>query len=215
MHYTQASLVLRFAKISSRYHKIKRITIVKLRVATKMSRKATPYQLGHGLMYAIKVVLIASNDNVTCRCKFCVYKGCDEVEVDVASRKRKQRSNILYFTKSFLPSKYHNHHVGQHGASWTLYRSLSITENKAYFDDKIKHTNTLHVHMDLAMDTLKFVISKSIAKMIIDNLFFQDDKQLDKCSSNNSDDDMDVANAIAHKAAKKANQKTNAMRLCD
>jgi hypothetical protein len=137
-----------------------------------MSRKATPYQPEHGLMYTIEVVSTASNGNVTCRCKFCVYEGCDEVEVGVAGRKRKQRSDIQYFTKSFLPGKYRNHHVGQHGASWTLYQLLSITEKKAYFDDKIKHTNTLHVHMDLATDTLEFVISRSIVETIIGDLFF-------------------------------------------
>jgi hypothetical protein len=71
------------------------------------------------------------------------------------------------------------------------------------------------MHMDLATDTLEFVISRSIAKTIIDDLFFWDDKQLDECNGNNSDDDMDAANAIACKAAKKASQKTNAMKLCD
>ncbi len=174
-----------------------------------------PYQLGHGLTYAIEVVSTTSNGNVTCRCKFCVYEGRDEVEDGVASHKRKQHSDIQYFTKSFHLGKYRNHHVGQHGASWMLYQLLSITEKKANFDDKIKHTNTLHMHMDLATDTLEFVISRSIAKTIIDDLFFWDDKQLDECNGNNSDDDMDVANAIACKAAKKASQKTNAMKLCD
>jgi hypothetical protein len=44
---------------------------------------------------------------------------------------------------------------------------LSIIEKKAYFDGKIKHTNTLHTHMDLATDTLEFVINRNIAEMII------------------------------------------------
>ncbi len=94
------------------------------------------------------------------------------MEDGAAGHKRKQHSDIQYFTKSFLPGKYRSHHVGQHGASWTLYQSLSITEKKANFDDKIKHTNTLHTHMDLATDTFEFVISRSIAKTIIDDLFF-------------------------------------------
>ncbi|CAK9874809.1 unnamed protein product [Sphagnum jensenii] len=112
-----------------------------------------PYQPGHGLTYAIKVVSMASNGDLICRCKFCVYEGHDEVEVGVAGRKHKQCSNIQYFSKPFLLGKYRNHHVRQHGASWTLYQSLLVTEKKAYFDGKIKHTNTLHTHMDLATDT--------------------------------------------------------------
>ncbi|CAM6024322.1 unnamed protein product [Sphagnum balticum] len=170
-----------------------------------MSRKATPYQPRHGLTYAIEVVSMASNGDMTCQCKFYVY----EVEVGVVGRKRKQRSDIQYFTKPFLPG----HHVGQHGASWTLYQLLLVTKKKAYFDDKIKHTNTLHAHMDMATDTFKFVIRRSIVETIIDDLFFRDDEQFDECSGN--DDDVDAAVAIACKVAKKANQKTNAMRLFD
>ncbi len=53
---------------------------------------------------------------------------------------------------------------------------LLVTEKKAYFDGKIKHTNTLHAHMDLAMDTLEFVINRSIIETIIDDLFFRDNE---------------------------------------
>ncbi len=77
-----------------------------------MSRKTMPYQLGHGLTYAIEVVSTTFNDDVTCRCKFYVYEGCDEVEVGVTGCKRKQRFDIQYFTKLFLPDKYRSHHVG-------------------------------------------------------------------------------------------------------
>ncbi len=85
----QASLVLQFAKNSSQYRKIKPVAIAKLRVAAEMSRKATPYQPGHGLMYAIEVVLTASNGDVTCQCKFYVYEGRNEVEVGIVGRKCK------------------------------------------------------------------------------------------------------------------------------
>ncbi|CAM6007626.1 unnamed protein product [Sphagnum balticum] len=34
---------------------------------------------------------MASNDDVTCQCNFCVYEGRDEVDVGVAGPKRKQR----------------------------------------------------------------------------------------------------------------------------
>ncbi len=50
-----------------------------------MSRKATPYQPRHDLTYAIEVISMGSNGDVTCQCKFYVY----EVEVGVTGRKRK------------------------------------------------------------------------------------------------------------------------------
>lgn len=59
-----------------------------------MLRKATPYQPRRGLTYAIEVILTASNDDETCRCKFCIYEGHDKVKVIVVGRKCKQRSNI-------------------------------------------------------------------------------------------------------------------------
>jgi hypothetical protein len=86
------------------------------------------------------------------------------VEVSIVGHKRKQRSDIQYFTKPFFLGKCRHHHVRQHGASWMFYQLLSLTEKKGYFDDKIKHTNTLHMHMDLATDTLKFVIKRASLK---------------------------------------------------
>jgi len=59
--------------------------------------------------------------------------------------------------------------------------------------------------MDLAMDTLEFVIRRSIAEMIINDLFFRDNEQFNECSDNDNDNDMDMADAIARKAIKKAN----------
>jgi len=59
--------------------------------------------------------------------------------------------------------------------------------------------------MDLAIDTFKFIISRSIAETIIDDLFFRDDEQLDECNGNDNDDDVDTADAITRKVAKKAN----------
>ncbi len=59
--------------------------------------------------------------------------------------------------------------------------------------------------MDLATDTLEFVISKSIIETIIGDLFFRDDEQFDECSGNDSDDDMDVAVTITYKVVKEAN----------
>jgi len=85
-----------------------------------------------------------------------------------------------------------------------------VIEKKAYFDGKIKHTNMLHAHMDLAMDTLEFVIKRSIGE-----LFFRDDEQFDECSGNDSDVGVGATVAIACKVAKKANKNMNTMRLFD
>jgi hypothetical protein len=100
------------------------------------------------------------------------------VEVDVMGRKRKQRSDIKYFTKSFSPFKYRSHHEGQHAALWTEYQGMSVDQKKQYFNGCIKATNTLHHHFDMDKDTYEFFICTEIVDVIIGNLFFHDDEHL-------------------------------------
>jgi hypothetical protein len=69
--------------------------------------------------------------------------------------------------------------------------------------------------MDLAIDTFEFIINRTIVETIIDDMFFRDDEQFDECNGNDSDDNVDATIAITCKVAKKANQKTNAMKLFD
>jgi hypothetical protein len=80
-------------------------------------KKAVPFQKPHALEFALEVVLTAGNGNVIVRCLFCLHKGHDVIKVGVAGRKRKQRSDIKYFTTPFAPFKYRNHHKGQHASS--------------------------------------------------------------------------------------------------
>jgi hypothetical protein len=65
--------------------------------------------------------------------------------------------------------------------------------------------------MDLAIDTLTFLINAPIIETIVDDLFFCDDEQFHKFDDEESNDD--VTKAIAKKAATKAKQKANAMKL--
>jgi hypothetical protein len=65
--------------------------------------------------------------------------------------------------------------------------------------------------MDLATDTLTFLINVPIVDMIVGNLFFRNDEQLHKFDNKESDDN--IAKMIAKKAATKVKQKANAMKL--
>ncbi|CAN0345641.1 unnamed protein product [Lampetra fluviatilis] len=128
-------------------------------------------------------------------------RGRDVVEVTGDSgRKRKNRTDIKYFTKPFLPHQYRHHLEGQHKESWMLYQTLSPDEKKSYFNGMAKRTNTLHNYMDLSTASIDYVIQNSIIETIIGDLFFRDDDE-------DSGDDEDAAAAIAKKAAKKAKEK--------
>ena len=64
--------------------------------------------------------------------------------------------------------------------------------------------------MTLKNDTLNYDISAPIVDTSIGDMFFRDEEVL---ANVDSDSDADVANAIAEKAAKQANEKTNALNL--
>jgi len=66
--------------------------------------------------------------------------------------------------------------------------------------------------MTVKDDKLVFDISACIINTMIGDLFFRDDKVLANVDSD-SDSDDNVASAIANKAAKKAKEKTNALKL--
>jgi hypothetical protein len=173
-------------------------------------KKVTPFQKVHELTYAVKEVSKDAHGNVTVRCLFCVYEGCDIVEVGVAGWKRKQRSDIQYFTKSFAAYKYKSHHEGQHATSWITYQALSSEEKENYFNECIKKTNTLDHHFDHDKDTYEFFLSTEIVEVIIDDLFFRNDEQLKDIDD---DDEQNSANAARKKLVKKQNEKKNAMKL--
>jgi hypothetical protein len=108
------------------------------------NKKGTPFQKAHALDFALEIVSTDAHGDITVPCLFCLYHGRDVVEVSVAGRKRKQRSDIKYFTKPFSPFKYCSHHEGQHAASWTEYQGMLADQKKQYFNGCIKVTNTLH-----------------------------------------------------------------------
>ncbi len=142
-------------------------------------KKATPFQKAHELTYAVKDVSKDVRGDITVWCLLCVYEGHDVIEVGVAGWKRKQHSDIQYFTNSFATYKYKSHHEGQHAASWITYQALSSDEKENYFNECIKKTNTLYHHFDHDKDTYEFFLSTKIVEVIIDDLFFRDDEQLE------------------------------------
>jgi hypothetical protein len=175
------------------------------------SKKGTPFQKAHVLDFALEIVSTDAHGDVTVWCLFCLYQGRDVVEVNIARQKRKQHSDIKYFTKPFSLFKYHSHHEGQHATSWTEYQGTSVDQKKQCFNGRIKVTNTLHHHFDLDKDTYEFFICTEIVDVIIGDLFFHDDEQLKNINAD--DGEQNSANAIHNKLIEKQNEKKNAMKL--
>ncbi len=156
--------------------------------------KSTPFQTKHALEFGLEVISKDAKRDVILQHLLCVHECWDGVEVgDSLGRKRKSISTIKYFTKSFTPFNYH-YHLKQHIESWATYQTLSDQDKKEYFKSKVKRINTLHQHMDLITDSIKFVISANIVNTIIGNIFFCNDEQL--LNDSDSDNDLVAAEAI-------------------
>ncbi|CAK9258551.1 unnamed protein product [Sphagnum jensenii] len=105
---------------------------------------------------------------------------------------------------------YEGRQVVQHATSWTEYQMLSVDQKKQYFDGRIKATKTLHHHFDLDKDMYEFSFSADIVEVIIGDLFFRDDEQLE---DTDDDGEQNPADAARKELIKKKNEKKNAMKL--
>jgi hypothetical protein len=83
-------------------------------------------------------------------------------------------------------------------------------EKENYFNECIKKTNTLDHHFDHDKDTYEFFLSTEIVEVIISNLFFRDNEQLEDIDD---DDEQNLVNAARKKLVKKQSEKKNAMKL--
>ncbi len=89
-------------------------------------------------------------------------------------------------------------------------QSLSSEEKENYFNECIKKTNTLYHHFDYDKDTYEFFLSTEIVEVIIGDLFFRDDEQLEDIDD---DDEQNLVDVARKKLIKKQNEKKNVMKL--
>jgi hypothetical protein len=168
----------------------------------------TPFQDLHKLAWGVELISTSGDGSVTVRCMFCEYVGRDAAEIGpTTNRKRKARSGSHYYTAPFTLAKYKSH-LGQHKAAWAEYKAASIEDKKAFFDGRLKVSNTLHRYMDLSTDKLTFSVKSTIVDVIIREMFFRTDPVID-----DHDEDGDDEGAAAKKASKIAKMKVNTMKL--
>jgi len=80
---------------------------------------------------------------------------------------------------------------------------LLSEEKENYFNECIKKTNTLDHHFDHDKDTYEFFLSTEIVEVIIGDLFFRNDEQLEDIDDD--DDEQNPADAARKKLVKKQN----------
>ena len=110
------------------------------------------------------------------RCQFCNYIGKEDTIGE--KRKRGQIKTIKDWKSPFRPSNYRLHHEGQHGSTWAAYQKLDYEAKKTFFDNKLKHKDTIEGHFRSSKKTnIIHCIDASIVEKIIGNIFFHLDNQ--------------------------------------
>jgi hypothetical protein len=93
-----------------------------------------------------------------------------------------------------------------------------INSKKAYFNDKVKRANMMHMYIDTSHNAIHFTISLPIIDVIIKKLFYYcDDDQIianiDEVDNKDEEDHYMNMEKISKKAEKKIALKRNTMKL--
>ncbi|KAH8961769.1 hypothetical protein BDL97_05G065700 [Sphagnum fallax] len=119
-----------------------------------------------------------------------------------------QKVHALDFAFEIVSTDVHGDVIVQ--CLFYLYQGRDVVE-KQYFNGRIKATNMLHHHFDLDKDTYEFFICTEIVNVIINDLFFHNDEQLENIDANNGE--QNLADAVRKKLIEKQNEKKYAMKL--
>jgi hypothetical protein len=112
-------------------------------------------------------------------------------------------------------------HLKQHAETWEEYNELFVKRKNAYFDDKVKRINTVHMYINTNQGTICFTISLLIVDIIIKEMFYHDDDQIlasidevnDEVNKEDEEDHHMNMERIRKKAKKNIALKHNAMKL--
>lgn len=145
---------------------------------------------------------------VSISCKLCKFFGREEPD---AVRKRRRTTNMHTWKAPYRPAQFEKHYESQHTLQWKEWSEASKDERLNFFEGAIDRRNTLHNHMDIDEDVIKFTIDAPIVKTIIEDMMFCTEDEL---AAEEVDHDQDAAELDAAKTVAKAlNMKKNAMKL--
>ena len=131
--------------------------------AQRPAARNTPFQIQHVVEFGL---LILQRDRITAnicsvRCQFCIYNGKENAIGE--KRKRAQTDIPKDWTIPFRTSKYRDHHVSQHRGTWEAYQKLTYDQKKDYFEDKVKHNDTIEKHSAYPKGPIPFIISMHLS----------------------------------------------------
>ena len=90
----------------------------------------------------------------------------------------KQTENEKFWGPSFCPEYYRDHHEKQHHTRWEAYKLASTTDKQWYFNEKIKHKETIPHHFSTAHFYQIFEINTALIENVVGDMFFHSEDDI-------------------------------------
>ena len=146
--------------------------------AQKPTARTTKFQMQHIIEFGFQVIQCNIHTKEVCsvHCQFCNYIGKESA---IGEKHKCLQTEIVKDWKApFRTTNYRLHHEGQHQGTWAAYQKLSYEAKSIYFDNMIKHKDTINSHFGVSKRThTVYSINACIVDKIIGNIFFHPDDQ--------------------------------------
>ncbi|KAH9564271.1 hypothetical protein CY35_04G016800 [Sphagnum magellanicum] len=141
-----------------------------------MTKSRGSWQLSYWHKYALEVIRQEGACVKEARCKFYKYFGR---QILLNNRKRGPRRIDQFRADLML-----KHVEGQHAVKWAEYIALLSGEQDSFFDLVQFRANTMYQYIDMEGDEINLVISIEIVDVIIGEMLFRPEDELDAAAAN-------------------------------
>ncbi|CAK9276987.1 unnamed protein product [Sphagnum jensenii] len=141
-----------------------------------MTKSRGMWQCSYPRKYGLEVTEQEGAHVKAARCRFCKYYGR---QVSLSNRKHGLRKTDQFYTVPFRANLIVKHLEGHHTDKWADYVALLPNEQDTFFDSVQPRANTMYHYMDMEGDEINLVVSTEIVDVIIGEMLFRPEDELD------------------------------------
>ena len=147
-------------------------------ITANSKSRPTPFKTAHLLEYGLAITQRDPKTLQVCsvRCQFCTFFGREQIAGQ--KRQRKQTENEKFWGPPFRPEYCRDHHEKQHHMRWEAYKLASTTDKQSYFNEKIKHKETIPHHFSIAHFYQIFEINTALIENVVGDMFFHSEDDI-------------------------------------
>jgi len=156
--------------------------IASVGLSLRMTKSRGMWQRSYPRTYGLEVTQQEGTHIKVARCRFCKYYGR---QVPLNNRKRGPCKTDQFYTVPFRANLIVKHLEGQHANKWAEYVALSPGKQDTFFDSMHPRTNTMYHYMDMEADEINLVVSTEIVDVIIGEMLFCPEDELNAADDDN------------------------------